>query len=641
MKQHIQISLILLAGLAIAACQQQEADYKAHGSFLFSDETVLYIYDLKDRRETDSLVLYLQSDNPVYRKEAARAFGSVQDTGAVAPLLALCRDPEPEVRKAVAFALGQTGHASAATILMEAAQSEHDEEVRFCQLEALGRCATAASLQEALRTDWPEASRAAQAWMLYRAGLRQVYQQEGTALAIRLAQAAQSANTRLGAAHYLYRTRGLNLDAYATELMQLVTNETDPLVQSPLALALAKVKTPEVQAFLLTLAGSNADERVRVSALRSLQTPSATDHKDILTLLQDQSHQVASAVTAYLNRHGPLFTEKELVTAVAECKNELIRASVYQILLLQDQTKAAAVKQAYEAAQGPYVKAAYVRALATVPHQLPYVLEQMQISSHNAISTAALEGLIVARQQVGFADTAMTAYANALQVAISSGDAALIAIAATELADTSLVLIQHYPNLDFLHEAMARLTLPREIETAIFLQRAINALEASDTPIPEAGYNHPPDWAQISSIPAQQRVSIKTSKGLIELVLYVDNAPATVASFISLAQEGFYNGKTFHRVVPNFVIQGGCPRGDGYGSTDYSIRSEFSALSYGEGALGMASAGKDTEGCQWFITHSPTPHLDGRYTLFGQVTKGMDVVQQIGIGDEIISVDII
>ena len=113
-----------------------------------------------------------------------------------------------------------------------------------------------------------------------------------------------------------------------------------------------------------------------------------------------------------------------------------------------------------------------------------------------------------------------------------------------------------------------------------------------------------------------------------------NKAPATVANFIALAQDNYYDNNRVHRVVPNFVIQGGCNRGDGYGGLDYTIRSEFSQQYYDdEGYIGMASAGKDTEGTQWFITHSPTPHLDGRYTIFGKVIDGMDVVHKIQVGD--------
>jgi cyclophilin family peptidyl-prolyl cis-trans isomerase len=122
------------------------------------------------------------------------------------------------------------------------------------------------------------------------------------------------------------------------------------------------------------------------------------------------------------------------------------------------------------------------------------------------------------------------------------------------------------------------------------------------------------------------------------LVLLVDEAPGSVSNFVTLARSGYFNGLYFHRVVPNFVIQGGCHRGDGYGSEAFSIRSEFSQRRYTTGTVGMASAGKDTEGTQWFITHSPTPHLDGAYTIFAYVFSGQDVVGQIEVGDQIIAV---
>ena len=129
---------------------------------------------------------------------------------------------------------------------------------------------------------------------------------------------------------------------------------------------------------------------------------------------------------------------------------------------------------------------------------------------------------------------------------------------------------------------------------------------------------------------------IKTNKGLIKVNFFFTEAPTAVYNFIELADKDFYDKKVFHRVVPNFVIQGGCPRGDGFGSADKTIRSEFSQMYYDDqGYVGMASAGPHTESTQWFITHSPTPHLDGRYTIFGKVIEGMDVVHKIIPGDEI------
>ena len=126
---------------------------------------------------------------------------------------------------------------------------------------------------------------------------------------------------------------------------------------------------------------------------------------------------------------------------------------------------------------------------------------------------------------------------------------------------------------------------------------------------------------------------IVTSHGRIEVELFGDDAIQTVANFVTLAKKGFYKDLTLHRVVPNFVVQGGDPRGDGSGDAGYAVPAEVSRHQYGEGYLGIADSGKDTGSCQWFITLSPQPHLSGRYTIFGRVTKGMDVVWKIDRGD--------
>ncbi|MCI0471135.1 MAG: peptidylprolyl isomerase [Candidatus Aminicenantes bacterium] len=149
------------------------------------------------------------------------------------------------------------------------------------------------------------------------------------------------------------------------------------------------------------------------------------------------------------------------------------------------------------------------------------------------------------------------------------------------------------------------------------------------------------NWPAVTAVKSRQQIKIKTTKGDIVIELFVNDSPGSAANFLRLIQAGFYKNDTFHRVVPNFVIQAGCPRGDGWGGPDFTIRSEFSPLYYEEGSVGMASSGKDTEGSQWFITHSPTPHLDGRYTIFGKVVSGMEAVHRIEIGDMITGFEIV
>ncbi len=143
-------------------------------------------------------------------------------------------------------------------------------------------------------------------------------------------------------------------------------------------------------------------------------------------------------------------------------------------------------------------------------------------------------------------------------------------------------------------------------------------------------------------VPAQggrlQRATIHTSRGSVVLELFGADAPLTVWNFLNLARTGYYRGTSFHRVVPNFVAQDGDPRGDGNGGPGYSIRDEMNPRRYDRGAVGMALSGPDTGGSQYFIAHSPQPHLDGHYTVFGRVVRGYDVLDSIVQGDAILRV---
>lgn len=144
----------------------------------------------------------------------------------------------------------------------------------------------------------------------------------------------------------------------------------------------------------------------------------------------------------------------------------------------------------------------------------------------------------------------------------------------------------------------------------------------------------------ISRIGKIVRALVSTSKGSFTIDLLPDDAPLNVDNFIQLSKRGYFRGITFHRVVPNFVIQGGDPRGDGNGGPGYQIRCEINEVPYERGAVGMALSGKDTGGSQWFVTHSPQPHLDGGYTVFGRVSGDMNVVDSITRGDVIRSITI-
>ena len=153
-------------------------------------------------------------------------------------------------------------------------------------------------------------------------------------------------------------------------------------------------------------------------------------------------------------------------------------------------------------------------------------------------------------------------------------------------------------------------------------------------------WNDPP---QMQIDPKKEyTATIETNRGAIEIELYPQHAPKTVNNFVFLAREGFYDGVTFHRVINNFMIQGGDPTGSGRSGPGYQFEDEVKGnpLKHETGVLSMANAGPGTNGSQFFITHSPQPHLNGKHTVFGKVTSGMEVVNAIRQGDKMESVTI-
>jgi cyclophilin family peptidyl-prolyl cis-trans isomerase len=166
-----------------------------------------------------------------------------------------------------------------------------------------------------------------------------------------------------------------------------------------------------------------------------------------------------------------------------------------------------------------------------------------------------------------------------------------------------------------------------------------SAVSAQTTPTNESAQTAQPDLSVDDSGLSKAVVSLETEKGTIKFRFYSKDAPNTVARIIQLIQSGFYNGLNFHRVVPDFVIQGGDPNGNGTGGSGQKLKAEFNSRKHVAGTVAMARANDpDSADSQFYIALGTIPHLDGSYTVFGQVSEGMDVVKKIAIGDKITKV---
>ncbi len=601
------------------------------------------------------LLPYLSRPDATHRREAALAFASVQDKAATSALVTCLSDTDPGVRRAAAFALGQTADSSATPALQQRIAAEPDPAARRTILEALGRCLTRNELNTLLRLPPSLASDTAsitgQAWGLYRAGLRGITSDAAVARLMQLIELPNPHGARLAATNALARSRGLDLTLYAVALARVAQADPAYAVRSAATSALSKAaEAPSVPSVLAAITRRDPEYQVRVSALRAMNAAMYVPVKEAAwAALTDKNDQVALTAAEFFLTHaaqepGTLFLEKANKLQPWRVRATLLAAALKQRGEGQQAIRGA-VQERYTAATDPYEKGYLLKALGEDPSAYEFVSAATFAPQQPVlIGTYGMEALVAMRRLPDFPEAQYPAFALLLQRAVGSGDVAVMGLAAEAIRDPKLNVQPLLTSIDFLTQARDKLTMPRDLEAWQSLQQTIDYLtKKPPTPLVTSSsiVAHPISWTTISRIPTGQRAIVHTSKGDIVFQLLVEAAPGSVANFVELLEKGFYNGKNFHRVVPNFVAQGGCPRGDGWGSTDYNLRSEFADLRYGAGAVGLASAGKDTESCQWFITHAPTPHLDGRYTIFAQVVGGLDVVSRLEIGDKIDRIELV
>lgn len=631
--------VVLAAAYLMWGCEQRSSINR------FSDFISLKIADFQDGRLTDSLYQFLSHEDSRYRAEASLAFGSVQDTAA-SPVLGnlLLEDSIQQVRINAAFALGQTGGVAAVNALIPALD-DPDPSVVLAVLEALGKTVSPDDVEVLKNFQSKDAATdEGLAKAFYRLGLRRMADSS-----ISLHQLAflgsRSFRTRLASAQFFDRIPATG-DKFLKALTRSALHDSAWEVRMASVSALRHFKTDTVLTILGTVLQSEKDYRVRVNAARALRV---FPYKQIRQLLaasfRDSSEQVriaGSEVALLVVRKGDEANFPELQAGTLTAR---VEANLYATLIIAGINVPgvnAEIRKKFLASADSYQKAALLTALSEDPASYPFIFQELVNSKAFVIKTAAAEGLSSINHRKDFPAKQKTEFADLYKKAIANGDPAVIGIIAAALGDSILGYRTVLKDIGFLNEARKGLHLPKDIESLQPLEDAIAFLEGkAKPPRIRNSFNHPIDWNLVKTIHRDQLVLINTDRGDIKIRLLVDEAPGSVANFVQLINQHYYDGRFVHRMVPNFVMQTGCNRGDGYGSEDYSIRSEFSIRKYTTGSVGYASAGKDTEGTQWFITHSPTPHLDGRYTLFAEVVEGMAVVHRLGVGDKINKVSLI
>ncbi len=620
----------------------------------------------QNRREQDSLRLALGSSDLTLRFLAARALGSFPELteATIDSLSALLADPAEGVRTQAAYALGQTGNPRVADRLAAAFdRTAETSDFNAALLEAVGKtgdagdAANLAAISTYTLSD--TALMAGRAWGIYYAALRGFRSAESDAIMVDLVLDPEAAAAiRHPAAHYLHRIAFPVDSVQERGLRQELRNTTDPVAAMGLIRTLGRSGSGAARLSLLRRMETTADWRERVEVLLAFAGfEYATVRESVIESLRDPHPLVARTAAEFFLASGveadaPLYLQLADDPLPNHLGLLLYRAANRHLSpFLSDYRDRinAALRNQYTELDDPYARADALRALGEFPWMYRTLYGYYQETDLPILRTAAAETLQAISDRTDFdaffrgnGRRVRGELAQYFQQMIASREEGPAYFAAGALAAAPEIYLPYYPDLSWLDDALADFELPRQLETYTKVFGARNALGGTKQSMPpiDAALARDIDW-QVLEDSGARTVVLTTEEGAISLVFWPTVAPATVTSFLELVGREYYDGKVFHRVVPNFVAQGGGPRGDGFGSEDFIVRTETPRLHWDRaGLVGMASAGRDTEGVQFFITHRPTPHLDGKYTIFGEVVEGQDVVDRLLPGSRITRVEL-
>jgi len=643
------------------------------------------------RINPEKMILWLNHKNSEIRLDAVKTLGIIQDTTEVVLLANRLTDEDPEVRSAAVFALGQLFSPIAESYLIEALKTEMDKNIRIKIIEALGKSGTNKNpriLQDFIESADPEYQKAAAlacGMLAYRGYPIFGFERQFAVLL----NEVKDPEVLWSVVYALYRTTGLvNFDLFLNVLENPAPRvkyfalkgliNLDPLFKSERFEELKK--EPQYRDLMrryqsrdyrqkLTAQLQDSTWYVRIAALELMGVlEDQSLQGDIVKMLDDPHPNVRIQAIQSLEKFGNWYTRREMRRVYQEASDWRIKGEALKVLALIEPGEALQdVKKDLLALPWPqnYYAIKTLENIETTADQRPVreadeatqILMELSNTENIAQKTFAIEVLVNRSKrpsitffldQLGTADMAIaTIVSNYLSI-----------IPPPRPVEAVQPLIKAYNNF----------TAPRDLEAMVPILVALDSIGSeeavpflkeqlenphpairekskdglihitknSNVEIPHTETAYPTNWdIPFLSPDSSYQITFQTERGDFTMELYPEKAPLTAANIVSLVRQNFYDGIYFHRVVPGFVVQAGDPRGDGWGGPGYAINCEYNDIPYNRGTVGMALAGKDTGGSQFFVVHTPQPQLNGRYTAFGKVVAGMDVVDNLMIFDRI------
>jgi peptidyl-prolyl cis-trans isomerase B (cyclophilin B) len=653
--------LLILALLPILACLLISCGEKAPDNPLLDKDAA--IARLEDMREVDTAQAAIWAADPdsVIRRKTAYMIGIVGDTLYRPELLKLLNDSSRSVMTQAIFAAGQLRDSTFDENVMRFIDN-HDSLLFSMSIQALGKigsrlsiCALVGLLDDTLESSWVRAE-AAQS-------MSRLKDENSKAALIDLGRIDDNA-IREKIYYSLYQ----RADSTMQRLFKIGLRDTLEQIQIYSVVAAGRIGDSSSIDRIAPLLRKN-NWRLKYHALHAVAQMKLTPLlRAVANLLEEGEHEYVRQAAIYaLGELGSKSVVSRLQRFLDDDDVNLATEALLALAKIEGARAMPAIER-FAQFHDRYMRAAAAAAYGAIGDDSAVAhLERMYQDSLAFVREEVLS------QIYGLESDSLTR--SFTELALSDPDMVPVVLACWQVAEKRMsdlvpLMCKQYRRdfgeysyevktsiLDALLEFGDSLTVSPEIEEVVksareddryaIRRRAHTLAERFDLPGNFGPAHYASDITQSSyasifeAYTANPRAVINTSRGEITIELFYQAAPKTVTNFIKLAKSGFYDHTVWHRVVPDFVIQDGCPRGDGWGGPGYEIRSEDNDLHYDLGSVGMATAGKDTGGSQYFICQSPQPHLDGRYTLFGKVIEGIRTATLIELGDSIINVQII
>ncbi len=616
---------------------------------------IIHLEDARDR--TPQLEEYLNDPDAHVRSRAALAVGRIGGSGSGRLLFDLFASDEMDVAESAVFALGLTNESQFAAQLLDLS-FDAPSKVGAVAVATAGRLADSTmtgvidAIAEHLSHPSPEVREEA-CMALFRAGAKsktpeliQLIAGEKDEL---VCAAALYALAWLGAenADEVYEQALTESDPYLRSLavrglgrsdgkdairyLTIALNDESPNVVAQAIAELARKESPEISEKLLNKLERESDEKLIVALIDAVRRQENKDGVEIVrSVMQDRpTENIVSAA----------------VLCLAVVENDRAVPLLDSLLTLDNPRIKAACAEAYGAIGGKNViprlaglfKDQHARVRADAFEQLVAIdSANVDFYLNTALNDSDIVLPVLALNQIGAQQ--LRDYLPRIKDMMSRPDSTPIDIRGSLVETASTFIRANKEDTTAREVLIAGILDPEYIirrEAAGYYRELLDENRWNMVPPALTRHSKRKIEAAIKKYVTNPEATIVTDHGEIDLELFFDVAPLTVMTVIDLAEDGFYDGLTFHRVIPNFVAQGGCPRGDGWGGPDDMMRCEYSNLPYERGTVGIATSGKDTGGSQFFICYSPQPRLEGRYTIIGRVVAGMDVADQIMRGDTI------